>query len=101
VGNIILLLSCAAGVTSPPLDGFYMAIFTPAELDQQITAWKAAFFAVSRGQEYTIDGRRLRRADIADIRAQLAWLDQLKSEAAAIDSGKSSGLQTVAFRPVR
>lgn len=78
-----------------------MAIFTPAELDEQIAAWKAAYLAVSQGQEYMIAGRRLTRVDVVEIKNQLTWLDRLKSEAEALADGQSSGLQAVAFRPLR
>jgi len=53
-----------------------MAIFTRAERQQHIEAWKAALLAVSQGQEYTIGTRRLRRADLPDIQAHLDWLDK-------------------------
>jgi len=52
-----------------------MAIFTRAEKQQHLEAWKAALIAVSQGQEYTIGTRRLRRADLPAIQAHLDWLD--------------------------
>jgi hypothetical protein len=51
-----------------------MAIFTRAEKQQHIDAWKAALLAVSQGQEFTIGTRRLRRADLPAIQQHLDWL---------------------------
>ena len=52
-----------------------MAIFTRAEKNRQIALWQEALEKVSRGQEYTIGSRRLRRADLAEIRSTLDWLN--------------------------
>ena len=51
-----------------------MAIFTRAEKNRQIALWQEALEKVSRGQEYTIGSRRLRRADLPEIRSTLDWL---------------------------
>lgn len=51
-----------------------MAIFTDAELTEQITAWKAALLAVSSGQEYSMGDRRLRYSDLPEIRKTLEFL---------------------------
>ena len=53
-----------------------MAIFTPEELLEQLTAWKAALLALSSGQEYQIGTRRLRRSDLAEVRRTLEWLNE-------------------------
>lgn len=52
-----------------------MAIFTKAEKARQIALWQEALEKVSRGQEYTMGTRRLRRADLPEIRSTLDWLD--------------------------
>lgn len=52
-----------------------MPIFTRAEKQEQIAAWNKALLACSGGQEYTIGARRLRRADLPEIRNTLDWLD--------------------------
>ena len=52
-----------------------MAIFTRAEKNRQIALWQEVLEKVSRGQEYTIGSRRLRRADLPEIRSTLDWLD--------------------------
>lgn len=53
-----------------------MAIWTIEELDADITTWKAALRAVATGQEYDIGKRRLKRADLPEIRKTLKWLDE-------------------------
>ena len=52
-----------------------MAVLTRAEKTRQIGLWTDALAKVSLGQEYTIGARRLRRADLAEIRQTLEWLD--------------------------
>ena len=52
-----------------------MAIFTRAEKRRQLELWNKALAKVSSGQEYTIGSRRLRRADLSEIRKTLEWLD--------------------------
>lgn len=52
-----------------------MPIFTRAQKKEQIAAWNKALLACSGGQEYTIGSRRLRRADLPEIRKTLEWLD--------------------------
>lgn len=53
-----------------------MAIFTSAELAEQIAAWKAALLAVASAQSYTISGRMLTKADLPEIRSTLSWLER-------------------------
>lgn len=52
-----------------------MAIFTRAQKAEQIKLWTEALAKVSAGQEYTIGSRRLRRADVQEIRQTLDWLN--------------------------
>ena len=52
-----------------------MPIFTRAQKTEQIAAWNKALLACSGGQEYTIGSRRLRRADLPEIRKTLEWLN--------------------------
>lgn len=52
-----------------------MPIFTRAQKEEQKAAWNKALLACSKGQEYTIGSRRLRRADLPEIRKTLEWLD--------------------------
>lgn len=53
-----------------------MAVFTRAQKNEQIALWTEALAKVSRGQEYTIGTRRLRRADLSEIRTTLDWLNR-------------------------
>ena len=57
-----------------------MAIFTKAEKARQIALWQEALEKVSRGQEYTIGSRRLRRADLPEIRETLAGQPTVEDE---------------------
>jgi hypothetical protein len=77
---------------------FFMAIFTAAEIEEQITAYKAALLALATSQSYTVLGRTVTRANIQQIRDTLEWLNREKSIMAA---GVSAGLQTLPGRPVR
>jgi hypothetical protein len=52
-----------------------MAIFTLPEIDEQLTAWKAALIACSRNQSHEYNGRKLTSADLPEIRSTLLfWL---------------------------
>ena len=74
-----------------------MSIWTREELLQLLSLWKAAYKAASSGQSYTIDGRTLTRQNVAEIRAQLSYLER---QLAAL-SGKTSSLQRIICRTVR
>lgn len=52
-----------------------MAIFTAAEIEEEIAGWKAALSAVRTGQSYSIGGRTLTRVDVAEIMRTLRELD--------------------------
>ena len=52
-----------------------MAIFTAAEIEDEIAGWKAALSAVRAGQSYSIAGRTLTRVDVAEIMKILRDLD--------------------------
>jgi hypothetical protein len=52
-----------------------MAIFTLAEIENQITAYKDALLAISTGKEYAIGGKSMKREDLSEIRKTLEWLD--------------------------
>jgi len=58
------------------------SIFTAEELEAQLTAWKAALIAVSKGQEHWIDGEKITRADLPRIRETLEWLGSEKQKLA-------------------
>lgn len=60
-----------------------MGIFTSAELDEQITAFKAALLAVSKGKSFRMNtggsDRTWTSEDLPEIRATLQWLANEKS----------------------
>lgn len=60
-----------------------MGIFTSAELDEQITAYKDALKAVASGQSVRMNtggsDRMLTMADLPEIRNTLTWLANEKS----------------------
>jgi hypothetical protein len=64
-----------------------MAIFTLTEIDEQITAYKAALKAVSINKEYTFEGNSYTRADLHQIRKTLEWLDQERTKLQQQNSG--------------
>jgi len=59
------------------------SLFTTAELDTQITAYKAALLALASAQSYAIDTgatrRTVTRADLPEIRNTLRFLQGEKS----------------------
>ena len=69
-----------------------MALFTIAELDPQIAAYKAALLGLATAEEYTIEcngsRRTLRRVDLPEVRNPLTWLqaerDSLETGSAAV-----------------
>ena len=75
-----------------------MALFTSTEIDEELTLWKAAFSAVSQGQEFDMGGEKLTRAHLPEIRRTLKWLYQEKT---ALSEGLTVGPQIVTGRPAR
>jgi len=56
-----------------------MSIWTVTELNEQITAWKAALKDVAAGREFTdASGRKLTYADLPEIRKTLRFLESEK-----------------------
>ena len=55
-------------------------IWTTEELDQQIKAFKDALIALSTSQEYMVNGKRLVRADLPEIRNTLDYLGREKAK---------------------
>lgn len=76
------------------------SLFTAAELDSQIAAYKAALLALSTAQSYRISNngndRNITRADLPEIRNTLEWLQQQRG---GLDLG--FGAQTCVGRPKR
>lgn len=52
-----------------------MSIFTPAEIEEQIKAYKETLKAVAVNQEYSVGTRRFTKADLLEIPKPLEWLN--------------------------
>lgn len=57
-----------------------MAGITLEQAESKLSAWMAADDAVANSQEYYIGGRRLRRADAAEIRANIDYWESKVSK---------------------
>lgn len=71
-------------------------LFTAAELDQQIAAYKKAMLKLATAREATIAGDTIRREDLPNIRRHLEWL---QGERVKLVTG--SGPQIATGRPRR
>ena len=65
-----------------------MAGITLAQAQQQLDAYLAAEVAVLGGQEYEIAGRRLKRANLAEIQAGITLWDRRVKELAVKARGR-------------
>lgn len=65
-----------------------MAGITLAQAETQLTAWLAASAAVASGQEYSIAGRTLKRADAAAVQKQVDYWNQQVQTLSARASGR-------------
>lgn len=63
---------------------------TLEQAQASLANYEAALNAVSRNQSYEIEGRQLRRADLAEIRNTIDWLERKISRLSSAASGKSS-----------
>jgi len=69
-----------------------MAGITLAIAQAQLDAYLAAETAVLAGQEYKIEGRMLRRADLAQIQAGINAWDQRVKRLSARGAGRSAAI---------
>lgn len=68
-----------------------MAGITLEQAQQQLDAFLAASIAVSKGQEYAIGDRSLKRADLTEINAAIAmWQSQVERLSAG---GRGRGIR--------
>ncbi len=58
-----------------------MSIISLATAQAQLNLWLAADAAVASNQEYQIEGRRLRRADAAEIRTNIDYWERKVAQA--------------------
>lgn len=61
---------------------------TLAQAEAQLTAWLAASSAVASAQSYEIAGRKLTRADAAEIRQQIDYWDSKVKTLSARTTGR-------------
>jgi hypothetical protein len=73
-------------------------IYTLEELAELKAAYKAALFAVTHAQEYSIGNRRYTRADLPEIRKTL---EHLAAEESRMTAGAAPGPQCVPAIPSR
>ncbi|MBB6319254.1 DUF6148 family protein [Paraburkholderia tropica] len=52
-----------------------MAGITLEQAQQQLDTWMAASLAVAKGQAYEIDGRKMTRANLAEIQSSIMFWD--------------------------
>ena len=52
-----------------------MPVMTLAQAETSLDLWRAALDAVAKKQSYTIGGRSLVYADLAEIRETIDWLE--------------------------
>jgi len=67
-----------------------------AEARRDLALWKAALRAIATGQEYQIGTRRLRRADLKECRAMVAYYE---GEVDRLRCGRSRGARVMRFVP--
>ena len=72
-----------------------MAGITLAQAEAKLTTWMDAEDKVAQGQEYSIGSRRLKRADLAEIRQQItywnSWVNKLTTGSGARVRGITLG----------
>jgi hypothetical protein len=80
-----------------------LAAITLTQAQAQLDAWLAASLAVAGAQSYEIAGRRMTRADAAEITGQIDYWSRKVAEAqaqqAAGISGRSGRTRTVLLGP--
>lgn len=60
-----------------------MAIYTLAEIETEITAYKAALTSLAAGKTTRIGDKELTRHDITAVRDHLLWLDSQRASLTA------------------
>jgi hypothetical protein len=75
-----------------------MSVFTAAELEAQIAAYKAALLALASAAEYTFEPpggtrRIVKRADLPEIRKTLEFLQNEKSKVTGARFGRTYAKQ--------
>lgn len=68
-----------------------MAAMTTQQLKDRLAAYLAAETKILSGQEYTIGDRRMKRADLAEVRAEIKALIAQIDAAEAADGAAATG----------
>lgn len=71
--------------------------FTVAQCNERLQIWLDAETAIASGQSYSIDNRRLERANLAQVREQIRfWQNELaKAKAATSGRGRRKVTQVI------
>lgn len=64
--------------------------WTLAEAQEHLAAWLAAELACSKGQEYRVGNQSVRRADLPQISAQIAFW---RNEVARLQTAQPTGMR--------
>lgn len=62
--------------------------FTVQEVRKRLQIWLDAEEAIAKGQSYTIDNRRLERANLAQVREQIRFWQKELTKAEAKENGR-------------
>ena len=63
--------------------------FTVIQCNERLQIWLEAEVAIATGQSYTIDNRRLDRANLAQVREQIKFWQRELTKAEATAKGRS------------
>ncbi len=75
-----------------------MTDYTKQELETAIEKYKSAILAVSGGQSYSIDGMTVTRADVMQLKTELARLRRQWIDLDDIENGAQAGLKVPRWR---
>ena len=70
-----------------------MSSITLVEAQSQLQVWLAASTAIASGQEYWINGRRMKRADASEVRRQINYWSTLVTQL----TNSANGMPTTSF----
>ncbi len=76
-----------------------MALYTYEEAKQHYEEWLAADLALATSQSYSIAGRSLTRANLADVRERIAYWRQQMNDAMNEQQGRPRSRRTAQYIP--
>lgn len=91
-------MSTGTGDTLERNAAILMSAYSPQELRDTLALWKQADAAVASSQSYTLAGRSLTRADVAEIRRNILTYARACVLAEAAASGRPTGARFVSAR---